>query len=96
MLQSMRDKYPDSKIKIVAIFPGGSSNEMIRKVYHDRWGIKNIPAFVDPKMKLFDAFDISGVPFSVVIDKNGRPGESFLGMADKKSMERAFDKVIGR
>lgn len=90
----MRPQYPEEKIGIVTIFPGGAARETLSRVMDDRWKIKTVKGYVDPDGKLFAAYGIRGVPFSVLFDANGKQVASFEGFPGKGAIVEKFNSVL--
>lgn len=95
-LDSMRPQYPEEKIGIAVVFPSGSSREIIRSVLNDRWKIKTVKGYMDPKNELFEAFRIRGVPFSVLFDAEGKQVTTFEGFPGRGPIEEKFRSVTGK
>lgn len=58
-----------------------------------RWGISEIPGYIDTTMGLFTDLQISGVPHSLMIDKNGKPIGTFSGMPPKSELIGALEQL---
>jgi len=68
------------KISLVALAPESSGRELVSTML-GRWGIRNIPGYLDAGNRMFEAFGVTGVPFSVFFDRNGKGIQTFLGLA---------------
>lgn len=90
----MRSRYPEKKIGIVTIFPGGATRGMISRVLNDRWEIKTIKGYIDPNGELFEAYQIRGVPFSVLFDEKGKEAAVFSGFPGREAIEEKFESVL--
>ena len=90
----MRAQYPEDKIGIVTIFPSGATRTMLNAVMNERWKIKTIKGYIDPNEELFEAYEIEGVPFSVLFDANGKQVATFEGFPGKGPIEEKFKSVI--
>lgn len=92
----MRKTYPENKISMITVFPPGARRDVIQKILTERWGIKSIPGYLDEDAKLFQAYGIRGVPFSVLFDAKGGEIARFEGMPGKNAIEAAFRKALGK
>lgn len=96
LLESMRKTYPEDKISMLTVFPPGASREVIWKILTERWGVKSIPGYLDKEAKLFQAYDIRGVPYSVLFDAKGRQVTTFEDMPQKSALEAALRGALGK
>ena len=93
LLESLRSAYPPEKLAMLAVTPSGSPKTLSRTML-SRWKVTTIPGYQDPKNALFDAFEVEGVPFTVLTDRKGRVVRTFLGLMPKEELTAALDKAI--
>lgn len=67
---------------------------MLQNVLVKRWGITDIPGYIDTTMGLFTDLQISGVPHSLMVDRNGKPTGTFSGMPKTADLIKALDQLI--
>ena len=67
---------------------------MLQNVLVKRWGITEIPGYIDTTMGLFTDLQISGVPHSLMVDKTGKPVGTFSGMPRTADLVKALDQLI--
>ena len=66
---------------------------MSQIVMQNRWNIKNIAGYIDSSGELFKAWNVRGVPFSVLFDKYGKEVKTFEGMPSKAAIVTSFKNV---
>ena len=67
---------------------------MLQNVLVKRWGITEIPGYIDTTMGLFTDLQMRGVPHSLMVGKNGKPMGTFSGMPGKADLTKALDQLI--
>lgn len=90
----MRNNFPESKIGMITVFPPGTTRSLAQQVLQYRWKIKGISGYTDDTGALFEAYNVTGVPFSVLYDKYGKEVKIFEGMPNKAALEAAFKTVV--
>ena len=90
----MRNDYPDSKIRMITVFPPGVQRETLKKILTERWKVKTVPAYFDDATTLFQVFEVEGVPASVLFDARGEIVRSFVGKPAEAELRTAFDGVL--
>ena len=89
----MRDDYPESKIRMITVFPPGVQRETMQKILTERWKVGRVPAYFDDATTLFKVFEVEGVPASVLFDAKGDAVRFFVGKPDRGELEEAFRGV---
>ena len=90
----MRGDYPDSKLRMITVFPPGSSRSLAQQIMQLRWKIKTIDGYIDNAGELFAAYNVRGVPYSILYDKYGKEVKTFEGMPSKAALDSAFKSVV--
>lgn len=90
----MRDDYPDSKIRMITVFPPGVQRETLQKILAERWKVKTVPAYLDESVTLFQVFEVEGVPASVLFDAAGEMVKSFVGKPSEADLREALGSVV--
>lgn len=79
---------------MITVFPGNSSDALVRSILQERWKIKGIKGYVDRELKLFTDYGVRGVPFSVLFDKDGKEIARFEGFPGRAAIEEKFALVL--
>ena len=90
----MRGDYPDSKIRMITVFPPGVQRDTLQKILAERWKVKTVPAYLDDGTTLFQVFEVEGVPSSVLFDASGEMVKSFVGKPAEAELRAVFDSVL--
>jgi thioredoxin-related protein len=88
----MRDEFPETKIRVIAVFPPASVRTT-KTVLYDRWKIANIPGYMDGTTALFAGFGVEVVPTSALIDAAGEVVEYYEGFPGEEEITRALRSV---
>ena len=67
---------------------------MLQDILTKRWGITAIPGFIDNSMMLFSDLKISGVPYNLLVGRDGKIAGTIEGMPDSASMKQQIDKLL--
>jgi thiol-disulfide isomerase/thioredoxin len=91
-LDRLQKRLKHSGVKIIALSLDRGGVEAVTEFYADN-GIHNLEVYVDPTMAAQQAFDIPGLPTTVLIDREGRDRGRLIGPADWDG-EDAADLVL--
>ena len=72
--------FADKNIKIVPISIDVSGAITVRSFY-ERFGLNNLLIYVDPSKNVMDALGITGIPTTILIDRDGREIGRMVGPA---------------
>ena len=72
--------FADKNIKIVPISIDVSGAISVRSFY-ERLGLNNLLIYVDPSKNVMDALGITGIPTTILIDRDGREIGRMVGPA---------------
>jgi thiol-disulfide isomerase/thioredoxin len=87
----------DIELKILPISIDVSEFGGVRAFYL-QLGLKKLPIYVDPSKKVMDALAITGIPTTLLIDREGREIARMVGPAQWDSPEsvKRISKIFGR
>jgi thiol-disulfide isomerase/thioredoxin len=91
-LDRLQAKVKPLGVKIVALSIDRGGAEAVRQFFAEN-GIHNLDVYVDPTMAAQAAFEIPGLPTSILIDRNGHDRGRLVGGADWDG-EKAADLVL--
>ena len=80
-LDRLQEKLKPSGVKIVALSIDRGGVDAVKEFFAEN-GIRHLGIYVDPTMAAQAAFDIPGLPTSVLIDRNGHDRGRLIGPAD--------------
>jgi thiol-disulfide isomerase/thioredoxin len=80
-LDRLQKRLKHSGVKIIALSLDRGGVEAVTEFYAEN-GIHNLEVYVDPTMAAQQAFDIPGLPTTVLIDREGRDRGRLIGPAD--------------
>jgi thiol-disulfide isomerase/thioredoxin len=80
-LDRLQAQLKPSGVKIIALSLDRGGVDAVRAFYAEN-GIRNLDVYVDPTMDAQQAFDIPGLPTTVLIDRNGHDRGRLIGPAD--------------
>lgn len=69
-LNIMQKKLKKDKVIVMPISEDFKGEDVVKKFYMNH-GLKNLPAFVDKKQKLFHSLDVISLPATFVLDSSG-------------------------
>ena len=80
-LDRLQEKLKPSGVTIVALSIDRGGVDAVKEFFAEN-GIHHLGIYVDPTMAAQEAFDIPGLPTSVLIDRNGHDRGRLIGPAD--------------
>lgn len=95
-LDAMYAAYTVKGLRMMGVAPGWKPRDVYVKALTravESWEVRNIPFYTDGEPGLFDAFQIRGVPSTVLFDKDGKAVRVFEGLAPEDEMRAALDAL---
>ena len=90
-LQAFYDQHKERGFTVVAIESGEPADEVARFV--KEFGI-TFPVLLDPQGKALDAFNIFALPNSILIDRDGKIRQAWVGAIDRSILETGVLPLI--
>lgn len=91
-MNEMTQKYPDVKIIAVNLDKEKKDADAFLAKYPAKFEV-----VFDPTGKLAESYKVKGMPYSIIIDKNGKHIETHIGFSKEKSQEyvQQIKKLLG-
>lgn len=83
-MDKLQTKFSEKNFVIVPLSVGRDDTEDVRKFYEEN-KIDNLSVYVDPTMKSARALLVTGIPFTILIDRKGREVGRVVGERDWSS-----------
>ena len=90
LFDKLNDEYGD-KVKIIAINYGEDKNTV--DTFIAERGYKYLFGY-DEDISIASLFPMNGIPYTVIIDSNGRVAETFNGVKDVETQYNKYEKAI--
>ncbi len=93
-LDRLQRDFPD--LAIVAINVDGKGPQKVRGFYREI-GVKHLEIFLDPRDAVMESFGVEGLPFTMLLDREGREIASLMGGYDwdAKDARMAIQALVG-
>lgn len=90
LIESLRNEYRSKGLEVYGVTDDGPdvAHKWMAQ-YH-----RNLQTLFDPKRDAFKAYEVDSIPVVVLIDRNGKIANYWLGMQPETNLRAAFDKVL--
>jgi peroxiredoxin len=89
--QGLADQYRSSGLAVLTFTQDKAQDA---KLWADYYHV-NLPVLLDPEGAAFKAFDVQGVPVTILIDKNGTVLHYWVGLSDPTIMDAVVSAALG-
>jgi peroxiredoxin len=91
MIEGLRDEYKDKGLEVYGVTD--DAPEIARKwmtQYH-----RTLLTLLDPQRSAFEGYEVDSIPVAILIDRNGKVANYWIGMQPETNLRTALDKALG-
>ena len=88
--QELANQYKSSGLTVLTLTQDSAQDA---KMWIDRFHV-NLPVLLDPAGTAFKAFDVQGVPVTILIDAKGKVVHYWVGLEDPSSMDPVLNATL--
>lgn len=91
MIEGLRDEYKDKGLEVYGVTD--DAPEIARKwmaQYH-----RTLLTLLDPQRSAFEGYEVDSIPIAILIDRNGKVANYWIGMQPETNLRTALDKALG-
>jgi len=91
-VQELAKQYQSSSLTVFTLTQETAQDA---KLWTDLYHV-NLPVLLDPDGKAFKAFDVEGIPVTILVDANGKVVHYWIGFDDRSSMDTVLAAMLQR